>query len=1141
LEVFIPINNLPLSYIMKKFLLNAHILLALTLLMLSGGSQSIWAQQAFTAKYDFAEHTNAAYEDRTTPPTVAGIKFGSFKGSSALTASAGSGRFNFSNWPLDTLADPNVTGVYGIKGPLDTLKYFEVTVSPNPGSVFSLSSVTFKIQRSATSIRTYAARSGIDNFSSNLPASTADTTIEIRDNNIFFLKADKSLTATDKSSVITLPADNFSSLTSSVTFRIYAWNAESSGGTFSIDNVEFTGTVIDEAAPTLSGFSPTNGAVNIPTSSALTIHFNEPVKKGTGNILIKNADGTVHQAIDVTSDAISTAGDSATILPPSPLAIDSILYLEVDSAAFNDLAGNAYAGFKGNETWSFTTMGTSLAFTGTPINFGKVMLNQESITSYSISAENIKDTVTITTAAPYSLAKDNADTSIFSTSIIFTKEELADAKEVFVKFFPVDTTTASGIRQITHITGSLTEVINLSGIGIDPYKENFNSCSGTLSGFWTQYSVSGDQTWACTTFGRGSNAVQISGFSGSARYNKDWLISPAMDLSGFSYALLSFWSRTKFAGKPLELKISTDYDGLGNPEDAQFHWTSVSGRFPEINSDAWTESKEIDITHFKAEKVHIAFVYASDTLEAPRWTIDDFKVENSEIAPAPYLYTNITPLTNFNFGVVAPNDTSTSKTFKFSASSLKDALTITATEDFLLSKDDINFSGSLTYHPSNFFADSIVYVRFAPGASTKAANGSISFNATGISTSKGFLTGTSIPEEKTLDIVSWNVEWFGRTTPLEGSTSVPGPTDKAKQFENVKILLTTVNADIYALQEISNVDAFNNLVQALEPVGYKGILSSAVSRVDDPESQRTAYLYKTSVIDSVSSGTFLEGAKEHITDAEYPTGNAGQFWSSGRLPYMFEFKATIDGVEKTFNIINIHAKANESGSGAQMAYDRRVFDAKVLKDSLDEYYSKANVIIIGDYNDDVDFTVANISSTTESSYKYLIDSTNFTAVTRTLSDAGLRSYITSDNVIDHITVSDELFDEHLIYSSEVVIPFNMIADYANTTSDHMPVASRFRFNITTAASVSKANNAKVSVYPNPTTGSVTIVPKNNTEGKKISARLISIEGKQLINVQSSLLNVNEEINTALSHVRAGIYVLHLTVNGESSVIRISKQ
>jgi exonuclease III len=1126
---------------MKKLILNAHVLLALTLLILSGGSQSIWAQQAFTAKYDFAEHTSAAYEDRTTPPTVAGIKFGSFKGSSALIANAGSGRFNFSNWPLDTLADPNVTGVYGIKGPLDTLKYFEVTVSPNPGSVYSLSSITFKVQRSATSIRTYVVRSSIDNFASNLPASTADTTIEIRDNNIFYLKADKSLTATDKSSVITLPADNFSSLTSSVTFRIYAWNAESSGGTFSIDNVEFAGTVTDKAAPTLSVFSPANGAINIPTSSALTIHFSEPVKKGTGSILIKNADGTVHQTIEVTSDAVTTAGDSATILPPSPLAIDSTLYIEVDSAAFTDLAGNAYAGFKGNETWSFTTMGTSLAFTGTPIDFGKVMLNQDSIISYNITPENLQSEVSITTAAPYSLSKDNTETSIFTTSINFTQEELASTKEVFVKFSPVDTTTASGMKQITHTTGSLIETVSLSGIGTDPYKENFNACSGTLSGFWTQYSVSGDQTWACTTFGRGSNAVQISGFSGSARDNKDWLISPAMDLSDFNYALLSFWSRTKFAGKSLELKISTDYDGVGNPEDAQFHWTTISGRFPEINSDIWTESKEIDITHFKAAKVHIAFVYTSDTLEAPRWTIDDFKVENSETAPAPYLYTNIGPLSNFNFGMIAPLDTSDSKNFKFSASSLTGNLIITATEDFLLSKDGVNFSTSLTYIPSKAFADSVVFVRFAPGTSTKAVNGSISFSSTGINASKGFLTGTTIPEEKTLDIVSWNVEWFGRTTPLDGSTSIPGPTDKAKQFENVKTLITTVNADIYALQEISSLTAFNELVLAIEPAGYKGIVSSAVSRADDPESQRTAYLYKTAVIDSISSGTYLEGAKEYITDAEYPTGNASQFWSSGRLPYMFEFKATIDGVEKTFNIINIHAKANESGSGAQMAYDRRVFDARVLKDSLDEYYPEANVIIIGDYNDDVDFTVANISSTRESSYKYLIDSTNFSAVTRRLSDAGLRSYITSDNVIDHITVSNELFDEHIVYSSKVVVPFDIISDYANTTSDHMPVATRFKFNITTAEKMSKTQAAKVSVYPNPTTSSINIVPGNDLKDKTITARLISIDGKQLMNVQNSLLNVNEEVNTALSNARAGIYVLQLTINDELSVIRISKQ
>jgi hypothetical protein len=41
----------------------------------------------------------------------------------------------------------------------------------------------------------------------------------------------------------------------------------------------------------------------------------------------------------------------------------------------------------------------------------------------------------------------------------------------------------------------------------------------------------------------------------------------------------------------------------------------------------------------------------------------------------------------------------------------------------------------------------------------------------------------------------------------------------------------------------------------------------------------------------------------------------------------------------------------------------RKFDVEVLKDTLDAQYPTANLILLGDYNDDVDFTVSNVPTT----------------------------------------------------------------------------------------------------------------------------------------------------------------------------------
>ncbi|MBW3545989.1 MAG: T9SS type A sorting domain-containing protein, partial [Bacteroidetes bacterium] len=175
------------------------------------------------------------------------------------------------------------------------------------------------------------------------------------------------------------------------------------------------------------------------------------------------------------------------------------------------------------------------------------------------------------------------------------------------------------------------------------------------------------------------------------------------------------------------------------------------------------------------------------------------------------------------------------------------------------------------------------------------------------------------------------------------------------------------------------------------------------------------------------------GASTPLND--YPTGSPSSFWSSGRLPYMLTVDATIDGIAERIQLINIHAKSG-SNSGD---LTRRRYDVQALKDSLDQYHADANIILLGDYNDDVDVSIGGGAST----YSLFVDDTDFDVITASLSEAGLRSFITRDNVIAHITVSNELTDNYLEGTETLVIPFNYIYNYVNTTSDHLAVLTRF--------------------------------------------------------------------------------------------------
>ena len=49
---------------------------------------------------------------------------------------------------------------------------------------------------------------------------------------------------------------------------------------------------------------------------------------------------------------------------------------------------------------------------------------------------------------------------------------------------------------------------------------------------WTTYSVVGAQEWEITSFGNPAPSAKMSGFSGGAQVNEDWLITKAIDLTG---------------------------------------------------------------------------------------------------------------------------------------------------------------------------------------------------------------------------------------------------------------------------------------------------------------------------------------------------------------------------------------------------------------------------------------------------------------------------------------------------------------------------------------------------------------------------------------------------------------------------------
>jgi len=166
--------------------------------------------------------------------------------------------------------------------------------------------------------------------------------------------------------------------------------------------------------------------------------------------------------------------------------------------------------------------------------------------------------------------------------------------------------------------------------------ENFDDSWGN----WTPISVTGTQEWSRdNTYGIGdSPCASMSGYEGQPYANDDWLISPPLNLDEYENEVLVFYNAYNYDGPDLECKISTDYNGGGDPYSAT--WTtesfeSTSGYF------VWTESGNIDLSGYTGSEVYIAFHFTSPDTESATWEVDDISITGEEqgaVEPEPTNY-----------------------------------------------------------------------------------------------------------------------------------------------------------------------------------------------------------------------------------------------------------------------------------------------------------------------------------------------------------------------------------------------------------------------------------------------------------------------------------------------------------------------
>ncbi len=348
------------------------------------------------------------------------------------------------------------------------------------------------------------------------------------------------------------------------------------------------------------------------------------------------------------------------------------------------------------------------------------------------------------------------------------------------------------------------------------------------------------------------------------------------------------------------------------------------------------------------------------------------------------------------------------------------------------------------------------------------------------SASCGPLGSKSIPADSTLDVTCWNVEWLGNTTL---TPSPLGPTNDAQQMINVMSVLKNVKSDIFCIEEVCDHRKFIDSVKVNLPKYKTRCQTKYYSHFfDSPEnptdaktfSQKVCFVYDSTVVTMVDTISVLSDVYT------FPANN----WASGRLPFLFIGDVKVGGITKQIHFVGLHAK-----SGSAVAdYNRRKQDVIDLKTKLDTSYPNANIIMLGDYNDDLDTSIA--AGKTSSYANFVNDNVRYKQISRALSLCGVSSTAKYPDIIDHFMMSNEFGIlpasgatpspslsgiYYLEKTINVTRPISYVTNYTTTTSDHYPVNARFTFKLPTEITSINSGN-----WSSPSTWSCNCVPSSSS-------------------------------------------------------------
>jgi hypothetical protein len=202
------------------------------------------------------------------------------------------------------------------------------------------------------------------------------------------------------------------------------------------------------------------------------------------------------------------------------------------------------------------------------------------------------------------------------------------APEVYIPKVLASKITSPAVGDLSLVTykySTVDPIVDYANLVYTPiWQELFD---GSLGKF-TPYSQLGAQVWVSSSY-TPDQFAKISGYSGSAKDNEDWLISAPISLTGVTNASLNFRHAANYLNSQwsqIQVLVSSNWDGT-QAGIGTATWTALSGYTqPAGNNFVFVESGKISLASYANKTIFIAFKYLSTTTNAATWEIDRAEV-----------------------------------------------------------------------------------------------------------------------------------------------------------------------------------------------------------------------------------------------------------------------------------------------------------------------------------------------------------------------------------------------------------------------------------------------------------------------------------------------------------------------------------